>query len=65
MEARDRARHKNPLFKRARAGGACRLRRVVPSGPRVRLHEGDDDIVCTVSEHGATMAASGRRGFGG
>jgi len=31
----------------------CAENRVVPAGPLVDHYEGDDDIVCTVSEHGS------------
>ena len=37
--------------------------RVVPSGPLVDHYEGDDDIVCTVSEHGALSPGCQRHTF--
>ena len=37
--------------------------RVVPSGPLVDHYEGDDDIVCTVSEHGALSPGRQRHTF--
>ena len=37
--------------------------RGVPSGPLVDHYEGDDDIVCTVSEHGALSPGCQRHTF--